>query len=663
MKVALVIHSFMLALVGGLAWHDGNKPIILWSCLLALPHLLSAIQCIREIHNAGKSRKVEPTGIKSSVFTLGFYATMGLVWMLLRPDSFRIDPSAGRMLGVVCTTLALVAWEASRTGRLQEGKTLPLTDRGFLVRLALVGSGSLMFILLFAVALPIVSDALCGLSIRLKSPEVPSHRKPGGKSAGQSGEGPSLAGPELANRTGQVDLPMRGTLDLGDEIRVILRFENPSQAVKPTRQRPLYVRTLAVSKFEDGGWVSDSASGHWLKDSEDGRQDDKVEVGSPASGDFAYQIYLLRSNGQALPALAGVTAYALPEILVLPDDWYQNPASGDIRYRAWSRQVDIQSLSRMKPESGKPGPAYLTRLETPLGARLTDTAEMIGAGRTDLLGRLESLRQFFQSNFVYSTTVENKSNHPPLENFLFEEKKGYCDFFASASALMLRHMGIPSRVAYGYMGGEHDDATDSWIFQEYHAHSWTEVFVEGQGWVICDFTPPSEDSPSLAGAPPPSLDLAAFEDAGTGSMKRESRLLNKSASLQASWIPAILVLGSLVTILGFLFLKHRTPEQRAVTMAARKRVKNEQQPDYFLEFLSMCRAFGHSRLDGQTLMEFHRHLKQAGFCHDDFDELTDYYYLSRYEDAPQDRASERRFLKRIREFRKDKAKKSSESPS
>lgn len=718
MKVALVIHWFMLALVGGLAWHAGgsplllavsmcavlvypllgiipvklelfkpiicglpvafcalhgrDKPIMLWACLLALPQLLSALQCIRELQQSGTTKDAGSITIKRFSFTLGFYATMGLVFLLLQPDSFNIEPSAARMLAVVCSMLGLVAWETSRTKRLQEGKTAPLTDSGFLVRLALIGSAVLMFILLFTVALPITSDALCGLSLNLKSHQNPPDPKPrekrqsGGSDGSQSSDELSVAGPEEANQTGRVELPMQGTLELSDELRVVLQFENSVQAERLARQGPFYIRTLAVSRFDDGEWTRDGDSGQWQKDSTDGREDDKVEVGRHSTDDIAHDIYLLRSNGQALPALAGITAYALPEVFVLPDDCYQNPASGDIRYRAWSRPVNIQSLSRMNPEPGNPGPAYLTKLDTPMGARLTETAEGIGAGRTDLTGQLEALRQFFKSNFIYSRTVENKSNRPPLENFLFVEKKGYCDFFASASALLLRHMGIPSRVAYGYIGGEHDDATDSWIFREYHAHSWTEVFLEGQGWVICDFTPSSADSPSLGRTPPASLDLTNFEDAGGRGVRRNGKLWNRFESLldlRSPWLPTILVLGCLAAFLVFFFRNHRTPELRATRIAARRRAKSEQQPDYLLEFLNMCQSFGHTRRSGQTLMEFHRDLKQVRFCHDDFNELIDYYYKSRYEDAPLNRSSERRFLKLIRTFRQDHAKKSAESPS
>ncbi len=713
MKVALAIHLFMLSLAGGLVWHTGESPFllaasmavvlvylllslrrepltratkliasalllgvclllfgtsqkVLWPCLLAMPQLLSAMQCIWEIQQAGRIKEVESTGIRRSIFTLGFYATQGLAFLMLRADALGIDPSMGRMLAVVCSMIGFIAWEASRTARLKQAKTTPLTGNGFLVRIAVMGLGAAMFVLLFSVALPFAADALCGLSNKLKSPQDPPDPKSLEKLASQSGESDgaqssedsdSNAGPELVNRTGQVRLPNRGKLELSDEVRVVLEFEDPAQAEALASQGPLYMRTLAVSKFEDDQWVSESPSGYWLKDSADGRPDGRVEVSSARpTGDVVHEVFLLQSNGQALPALAGVTTYALPEVFVLPDDWFQNSATGDIRYKATSKPVDFLSLSRLNPEPGRPGPAYVTKLETPFGTRLTETAEILKTGRTDLSGRIELLQQFFQTDFIYSRTVENMTGKSPLENFLFEEKKGYCDFFASAAAVMLRHMDIPSRVAFGYKAGEHDAATDTWIFRELHAHSWTEVFVKDQGWVICDFTPSSSDSPSVAGSAPP-FDMADFKDAGALSPGGGSKLWNKAESLQtlrSPWLSLILALGLLGAILGLL-LQHRTPEQRAERRAARKRARSEQQPIYFLEFLRMCRSLGHPRLEGQTLMEFHRDLKQSRFCNEDFDDLADYYYRSRYEDAPLDESIERRFLKRIRQFRKAKA--------
>ena len=674
MKVALAIHLFMLSLAASLAWHDRTNSQLFWLCLLALPQLISSLLCIWEIQHAGRGKAVESTASRRSMFTLGFYATQGLAFLMLRSEVLEIEPSTGRMLAVVCSLMGFVAWEASRMARLKQAKTTPLTGNGFFARIAVMGLGAAMFVLLFSVALPFVSDALCDISSKLKSPQDPPDPKSPEKLAGQSGdsdgaqsseESDSIAGPERVNRTGQIRLPNRGKLDLSDEVRVVLKFEDPTQAEALAKQGPLYVRTLAVSKFDGEQWVSEIPSGYWLKDSTDGRPDGRVEVGSSgATGGVDHEVFLLQSNGQALPALAGVTTYALPEVFVLPDDWFQNSATGDIRYKATSKPVDFLSLSKLKPEPGKPGPTYVTRLDSPFGTRLTETAESFRAGSTDLSGRIELLQQFFQSDFIYSKTVENKSGKSPLENFLFEEKKGYCDFFASAAAVMLRHMDIPSRVAFGYKAGEHDAATDTWIFRELHAHSWTEVFVKDQGWVICDFTPSSSDSPSVE-VSAPAFDVANFKDAGAPGRAGGNKLWNKAESLQtlrSPWLSLVLALGLIGAVLGLL-IQRRTPEQRAERIAARKRARSEQQPAYFLEFLRMCRSLGHPRPEGQTLLEFHRSLKQARFCKDDFDDLTDYYYRSRYEDAPLDESIERRFLKRIQEFQKNNAGKSAESPS
>jgi hypothetical protein len=204
------------------------------------------------------------------------------------------------------------------------------------------------------------------------------------------------------------------------------------------------------------------------------------------------------------------------------------------------------------------------------------------------------------------------------------------------------------------MDGEHDSATDTWIFREFHAHAWTEVFVENHGWVICDFTPPSPDDGLRSGASL-AFDLANFKDAGGGGVGDQHRLWNSAQTLQilgSPWLLAIIGFGLLVVIVSFFMSLRRTPMQRATEKAVRERAERDRQPGYLLEFLRMCEAFGHTRMEGQTLMEFHRRLKHFQFCSDDFDELTAYYYKSRYEDSPRNEPKEQGFRKRIRDFAK-----------
>ena len=86
--------------------------------------------------------------------------------------------------------------------------------------------------------------------------------------------------------------------------------------------------------------------------------------------------------------------------------------------------------------------------------------------------KLMYIRRLFSENYDYSLKVENPQDRDPLANFLFHEKAGYCDFFAQAGAHLLRGIGVPSRVAYGYAGGLYDPAQKLYTFRESDAHAW-----------------------------------------------------------------------------------------------------------------------------------------------------------------------------------------------
>jgi hypothetical protein len=75
--------------------------------------------------------------------------------------------------------------------------------------------------------------------------------------------------------------------------------------------------------------------------------------------------------------------------------------------------------------------------------------------------------------------------------FLFERKKGHCEYFATSMAIMLRTLNIPARVVNGFRGGEYNDVTGNYIVRESNAHSWVEVYFPEFGWVTFDPTPPS----------------------------------------------------------------------------------------------------------------------------------------------------------------------------
>jgi Transglutaminase-like superfamily/TgpA N-terminal domain len=103
--------------------------------------------------------------------------------------------------------------------------------------------------------------------------------------------------------------------------------------------------------------------------------------------------------------------------------------------------------------------------------------------------------------FQFVTSVQNYLSHGfaynerppvrrfPLESFLFQDKRGYCQQFSGAMALLLRMGGLPARVAAGFTTGAYNGTAHQWVVSDRDAHAWVEVWFPRYGWVRFDPTP------------------------------------------------------------------------------------------------------------------------------------------------------------------------------
>ena len=108
----------------------------------------------------------------------------------------------------------------------------------------------------------------------------------------------------------------------------------------------------------------------------------------------------------------------------------------------------------------------------------------------EIARRLESyLKDSGEFGYTLKADVSD-SRIDPLEDFLFNRKVGHCEYFASALAMMLRSVGIPSRLVSGFKGGNYNDSSGRFEVEERHAHAWVEAYIEGH-WVVLDPTPAS----------------------------------------------------------------------------------------------------------------------------------------------------------------------------
>jgi hypothetical protein len=106
--------------------------------------------------------------------------------------------------------------------------------------------------------------------------------------------------------------------------------------------------------------------------------------------------------------------------------------------------------------------------------------------------RLARTVAFIQSECHYSLKPGRFRTRQPVAEFLFEKKRGYCEYFASAAAVLLRLQGIPTRYVRGFTVREANRIGGHYAVREADAHAWVEALLPGRGWVEADATPAGE---------------------------------------------------------------------------------------------------------------------------------------------------------------------------
>jgi transglutaminase-like putative cysteine protease len=122
---------------------------------------------------------------------------------------------------------------------------------------------------------------------------------------------------------------------------------------------------------------------------------------------------------------------------------------------------------------------------------LYDTAlEVVGRPRNPYAA-VVALEAWFRTggDFRYDERPPIDRMRPPLVAFVEDHRRGYCQHFAGAMALMLRYLGIPARIGAGFTSGRYDVDDREWTVSDKNAHTWVEVWFEGYGWLPFDPTP------------------------------------------------------------------------------------------------------------------------------------------------------------------------------
>ncbi|HOU22934.1 MAG TPA: transglutaminase-like domain-containing protein [Anaerolineae bacterium] len=139
---------------------------------------------------------------------------------------------------------------------------------------------------------------------------------------------------------------------------------------------------------------------------------------------------------------------------------------------------------------------YLTLPRT-LPERVRTLAREITAGATNPYDRALAIQTYLRGIQYDQYIAAPPAGSDVVDWFLFENRRGYCDYYATAMAVLCRAIGIPARVAQGYSPGEFDSAVRRYIVRQLDAHAWPLVYFPDYGWIKFEPTA-SEPTPGLA---------------------------------------------------------------------------------------------------------------------------------------------------------------------
>ena len=138
------------------------------------------------------------------------------------------------------------------------------------------------------------------------------------------------------------------------------------------------------------------------------------------------------------------------------------------------------------------------QLPPEMPARIKDLAVAITADKQTQYDKVVAITDYLRKNITYQNVIPDPpANRDPIDWFLFEYKKGFCNYYASAEVLLLRSINIPARLAVGYAEGTSDQSGVSFKIKAQDSHAWPEVYFTNAGWV--EFEPtasqPATDLP------------------------------------------------------------------------------------------------------------------------------------------------------------------------
>jgi transglutaminase-like putative cysteine protease len=292
----------------------------------------------------------------------------------------------------------------------------------------------------------------------------------------------------------------------------------PVESLDQTVSIPFYWRSQTFDYYTGHGWAALTAS------QADYRANQPF-IDQPLSENYL----ILRQRVQRI-GTSDNTVIVSGELLSVDQPYHVNrrdsgdlidAQTGAVVYRAESRLLYI-SVSQLRT-AGTDYPVairnHYLQLPDALPQRVSNLALDLTATEPTLYDQVEAIQSYLYTIPYTLDVPAPPPNRDAVDFFLFDLKKGYCDYYASAMTVMSRAAGIPTRLVTGYTRGIYDDRRGQFTVTAANAHSWVEIYFPGYGWVEFE---PTASQPAIVrpeGGERPQVNVPTGRNAGEGASR------------------------------------------------------------------------------------------------------------------------------------------------
>ncbi|SDM77688.1 Transglutaminase-like superfamily protein [Oryzisolibacter propanilivorax] len=283
-------------------------------------------------------------------------------------------------------------------------------------------------------------------------------------------------------------------LALDDGIALRVRFLTPGG--QPPPQSALYFRGPVLTAFDGREWLAlsqpEARAITWAQPAPAQLQVQGEAVPHEVTLEPSYHPWLLVLDAaEQPPALPdGWRAQMTPELQWLAS----RPVTSVLRYQA-SSHLRFRHGPREDTRALRP---YL-QLPAALNPRTQALAHELRPDGTAPQAFVQAALARLRGGGYRYTLEPGVYGEHTADDFWFDRKEGFCEHIASAFAVLMRAGGVPARIVTGYQGGQVNGVDGYWTVRQSDAHAWTEVWLEGSGWVRVD--PTASVSPDRIGLP------------------------------------------------------------------------------------------------------------------------------------------------------------------